>query len=192
MYTILATNALVLAKRGVGESGTLVSLFTRERGLLRAMARNARAEHSKLRYVLEPCTAGRFSLVEGAHEWRVTGASHVRSLLPEGLAQRRITGRVQKLLLRLIAGEEAHPELFDVVTEGLEALCKVESEEAAQGVECTLILRSLYALGYLPRTEELAPFLDKDFFDVTLTEEVSRSRKRLVRAINDSLQATGL
>lgn len=192
MYKIHASDGILLQKRAVGESHIFASILTQDLGLVRVIARSARFERSKLRYILEPFTAGRFSIVKGKHEWRLTGAQDVRTLLPQDVARRRAMGRIGKLLLRLVAGQEAHAELFVTVKEGFGALARVESTETAEAVECVLVLRILADLGYLPATPEIAPFLERDFFGMELSDKVASSRKTLIKAINESLEATGL
>ncbi len=188
MHKIFVSEAIVLGKRAAGEANTRVALLTRELGLLRASARSARLEKSKLRYGLEPLTRGRFSLVRGRNEWKLTGAEHLTKLAG---AHRARVGKVSHLLLRLIHGEEPVVELFDTVSEGLRALARAQDTDA-ELLECVLVLRMLARLGYLPQRPELAPFLSADFFSLELSAEMRRSRATLVRAINESLSATGL
>src|SRR5579859_3735252 len=112
MYDIFATDGIVLGKRGVGEANTLVSVLTREFGLVRPTARSTRVERSKLRYGLEPLTRARFSLVKGKREWKLVGVEHInRDFMTPALSHRAraALGRVSKLLLRLITGEEPTP-----------------------------------------------------------------------------------
>jgi DNA repair protein RecO len=193
MYEVRVCEGVVLRKYGVGEANTLVSILTPDLGLVRATARSARVEHSKLRYGLEPLTRARYSFVRGKNEWKLTGVEHVsRSCAPKNTAQAQQAGRVATLLMRLIPGEEVAPALFTSVVEGLEALARAPDLRAAQSVESVLVLKILYHLGYLPHTPELTGFIDADFFSLELAEEAARSRRLLMRAINESLSATGL
>ena len=193
MYKIFITDGIVLGKRGVGEANTLVVFLTSELGLIRAVARSARVERSKLRYGLEPLTSGRFSFVQGKHEWRLVGAERVsRKFLDAPVGRARALGRIARLLLRLVQGEEPLPELYKTVAEGFAYLPRAQSEPDAEAIECVLVLRILAHLGYLPHTPEVAPFLERDFFSLELSAEVTQSRALLIRAINESLGATGL
>ena len=196
MHKIVATEGLVLQKRASGEANTTVALFTRELGLIRASARSARVEKSKLRYGLETLTRGRFSLVRGRYEWKLTGAEGASRELFVGTARRASLARIAKLLLRLIHGEEPVPELYALVIDGLGHLARAENQKDADSIECVLVLRILASLGYLPATPELAPFIEGSladgFFSLELSAEVARSRSLLIRTINESLLATGL
>lgn len=192
MHRIHITDGIVLGKRGAGEANTLVALLTRDLGLVRASARSARLYKSKLRYGLEPLTAGRFSLVRGKWEWKLTGTERLsRELLAGSALQRKAAGRVARLLLRLVTGEEPVPELYATVAEGLTCLSRAQEPEA-ETIEAVLVLRTLAHLGYLPRTPELSPFIETDFFSLELAAQAQRSRALIIRAINESLGATGL
>ncbi len=183
----------MLGKRGVGEANTLVYILTRDLGLLRAAARSARAEQSKLRYGLEPLTCARFSFVRGKNEWKLTGVEEVVHIgAGYDTARIRAAGKVAKLLLRLIHGEEIAPALYAAVRQGLEALVRAPSTAEAQSIESVLVLKILYHLGYLPHSRELQGFIDADLYSMELAQEAARSRALLMRAINESLQATGL
>jgi len=193
MHQVFITEGIVLGKRGAGESNVLTALLTPEHGLLRVSARSARKEVSKLRYGLEPLTRARYSLVRGRSEWKLTGVERAsRDLLSPREARRCQSGKIARLLLRLIRGEEPVPGLYEVTEEGLRSLARVHADADADAVECVLVLRILAYLGYLPNTPELAPFLTADFFSMELAAQVRVSRQSLIRAINESLNASGL
>ena len=61
----------------------------------------------------------------------------------------------------------------------------------AEAIETVLVLRVLSHLGYLPRTEALSQFIEGEY-SIELSAEALKSRALLVRAINESLTATGL
>lgn len=193
MHHIHITDAVVLGKRYTGEATTTVALLTREFGLVRASARSARVEQSKLRYGLQALTRGRYSLVLGKREWRLTGVEQVsREYLAVNAAKRMAFGRIAKLLLRLVAGEEPVPELYTSVVEGFSYLALATSDADAEAIECVLVLRILAHLGYLPRRQELLPFVADSLFTLELTAQAAKSRALLIKTINESLGATGL
>jgi DNA repair protein RecO (recombination protein O) len=193
MHKIYVTEGVVLGKRGVGEANTLISILTQELGLVRASAKSARLERSKLRYGLETLTLARFSLVRGKHEWRLTGVEKSsRDCMPPTPARRAQAGRAVKLVLRLVQGEEPTAALYQSVVEGLASLAQAANDADAEALECVLVLRILSHLGYLPQRPELAPFIEESFFSLELAAAAARSRSLLVRTINESLGATGL
>ena len=192
MHRIEVSEGVVLGKRPLGEAHTLVSVLTQERGLLRAKATSTRAESSKLRYGLEPLTHARFSFVQGRYEWKLTGVEVEGKLLSSRSDARAAAGRISKLLLRFIRGEEEGRALFSTVKEGLTFLAEADSPVALASIECILVLRVLSHLGYLPQTQALAPFVEGDFASAELRSSAQESRAFLIRTINESLMQTGL
>lgn len=191
MYIVVVTPGLVLHKRPLGEGSASVFLLTPALGLVRARAQGARLQKSKLRYGLEPLTTGRYSLVRGKQEWRLTGVEEPsRECMRATLPQRKRLGQVSRLLLRLVLGAQPSPELYQTVRHGFEQLARIEQD--ADAVECVLVLRILGHLGYLPELPLLQPFIESDTFTPELRAQALASHKLLVRLINDSLQATGL
>lgn len=193
MHQKFSTRGLVLSKYGIGEANVALALLTPEFGLVRAVARSARRERSKLRYGLEPLGEGRFSLIRGKGDWRLIGVediSHERvGLSPERRAQ---AGQVARLLLRLLPGEEGNAALYRTVADGLLALSRTVENADAAAIECVLVLRVLAQLGYLPQVPHAAPFVESEFFTEELAAQAKASRASLVKLINDSLSASGL
>ena len=136
MHDVVSTRGIVLSKRTVGEANTLVSMLTEDLGVVRASARSARLERSKLRYGLETLTQGTFSLVRGKYEWKLTGTQELsRPFLHAPIAQRKTAGKIGRLLTRLIQGEEPVPELFDIVSHGLAYIAQETNEETLPYIE---------------------------------------------------------
>ena len=195
MHKLFVSECVVLSKRGSGEANTHVALLCKELGLIRASARSARVEKSKLRYGLEPLTRGAFSLIRGKYEWKVTGVSEISNqytMLTVPASRRVALGRVTRLILRLVQGEEPVPALYAAVVEGFQFVIDARDQKDADAIEIVLVLRILAQLGYLPKTSELEPFTSGDLFSLELAAAAARSRAALIRAINTSLESTGL
>jgi len=193
MHRLFTGEAIVLGKRGVGEANTLLALLTREMGVIRAAARSTRVEESKLRFGLEPLTRGTFSFVRGKYEWKLTGVENIsRGFISQSTVRRRAAGRIAKLLLRLIHGEEGVGGIYDTTVEGLISLAGVASEQEAENVECILVLRILSELGYVPSSQKLTPLVENKLFSTEILAEATSMRPFLIRTINESLSATGL
>lgn len=193
MHDIFVTEGIVLGKRLFGEANTSIAVLTRDFGVIRVGARSARLERSKLRYGLETLTHGKFSLVRGRYEWKLTGAQHLsRNYVGTSLRGRRCAGRIARLLLRLIHGEEEIPELYATIQEGLEYLATKAQEDEMESVESMLVLRALSHLGYVNNTDAVRPFIESSEFSPELLAQARVSRSLLIRTINESLGATGL
>ena len=182
----------MLGKRGVGEAHSSVALLTREAGLLWARATSARMGRSKLRYGIEPFTQARYALVRGRQEWKVVGVERIsRELMVAPVAARAAAGRAGKLLQRLVAGEEACPELFATAAEGFALLARAELRSDIENLECMLVLRILWHLGYVANVSPVEQFLAGQL-TAGMAQDVAPMRPMLIRTINESLAATGL
>lgn len=191
-HKIVVTDGIVLGKRGVGEAHTLAALLTREAGIVRARAISARLSKSKLKYGLEPLTQARYSLVRGRQEWKLVGVEQIsRKLMHAGPYNRAAAGRAARLLLRLVAGEDASPELYETVNDGFVLLAKAEDKTAIENLECMLVLRILWHLGYVANVAPVEQFLAGEL-TAGLVRDAASIRPVLIRTINESLTATGL
>ncbi|OGC88026.1 DNA repair protein RecO [Candidatus Adlerbacteria bacterium RIFOXYC1_FULL_48_26] len=193
MHDVISTRGIVLSKRTVGEANTLVSMLTEDLGVIRVSARSARLERSKLRYGLETLTQGTFSLVRGKYDWKLTGTQGLsRPFLHASIAQRKTAGKVSRLLIRLIQGEEPVRDLFEVIVHGLLHISQETNEENLPYIEAILVLRIVAQLGYVEEKQELGVFLNTHTFSEALIEQAKKNRPLLIRSINTSLAETGL
>src|SRR3974390_2667029 len=112
MYAIQTTPGFIIDSRPHGEAGKLLSIFTRDYGLVLASAQGIRLEKSKLRYHTQDYSLGSYSLVRGKEFWRLTSSAENRGI-PSIKAQ--LIARLALLLRRLLHGEEPHAELFAVI-----------------------------------------------------------------------------
>ena len=75
MHAIHTTPGFIIGSRPYGEAGKMLSIFTRDFGLVTATAQGIRLERSKLRYHAQDLSFGSFSLVRGREFWRLTSAA---------------------------------------------------------------------------------------------------------------------
>jgi len=189
------TESLLLASYPLRESDRLVECFTKDFGLIRAIAKSAREERSKLRYALEPLSRATISLVRGRDVWRIRGAHHEESFYrafedsPETL---RMIGNTFVLLRRLVTGEEENRELFCDLSEALIFLKEgALSSEEIKAFESILVLRVLSRLGYrLPR-EDWTRYLSEPLSE-DLIREFAPQRRLAVTLINETLTESQL
>lgn len=196
MYHLYHTPALVLGSEPFGEGHKLISLFTRELGLVAASATSVREERSKLRYGLQDFSYSDVTLVRGKEFWRLTRAEPRFSVAAElrGHASAlRMLGRIFKLLERLLAGEEKNEPLFAAVLESMQFMGRASDARQVEGVEVILVLRILYLLGYLAPREEFGLFL-RDFsrWDDAVVAEALLCKSLALSHINESLRQTQL
>lgn len=190
MYQKYHTEALVLGSREIGEADRLVSLFTRDFGLVRARASGVRAERSKMRYATQDYSRARVSLVRGKRGWRLAGAAALKSATG---SRKSIStfARIAELTMRLVHGEEKNDYLFAVLAEAHETLMR-ERVEASATIEIVCVARVLYALGYLSAEAlETALFTHTAYTGEHLLE-AEMMRPKLLSSINRAIAETHL
>lgn len=198
MHHIHHTEAFVLGSRPKGEDSKILILFTRELGLVYAHAQGIRKISSKLRFTLQDFSHASIDLVRGKEIWRVTTASpigtysHLRRM-PEN---ERILARVTSLIVRLVAGEEANGELFDILVRTYSLLERgAQTPEDFRALELLCVARILITLGYLSRgTPGLENMNGDPIREGALPKEFSdiAYQHRLIRDINQALAASQL
>ncbi|HVW71812.1 MAG TPA: recombination protein O N-terminal domain-containing protein [Candidatus Paceibacterota bacterium] len=141
------TQALVLARTPVAEASTLLTLLTRDVGLVRARAQGVRMPGAKLAAALPTFAESEVVLVAGKDGWRLSGAvlgTNWFAQLPRDARLR--AARVATLLLRLVHGESPDPALFDIFHAYLTALA-VRPESDHDALETLAALNLLSQLG---------------------------------------------
>lgn len=110
---MLQTAAFVLNRIERGEADFLVSLFTKERGLIRGIAQGVRKPAAKLKGHLEPCTKTDVTFVPGRTYHRLIGAEMIDAFPKIRQAEsRRRAAAEAGLLVEKIALEENDPGIW--------------------------------------------------------------------------------
>lgn len=195
-YHIYNTPGFVLNALPSGESSQYVFVFTRDLGLVGAKAQNTRHISSKLRYALNFPAKSNVSLVRGKSTWRLVSAVpdkqfyHQFKSEPEKL---RVCVQTFSLVKKILAGEEANQDLFDLLDGFLIFLSENDlSSEQLKNLEAVMIVRLLRLTGYLPDDPLVRELInDTDWRPETIAN-VSENRKGIIKIINESLRATGL
>ncbi|MBL7045388.1 MAG: DNA repair protein RecO [Parcubacteria group bacterium] len=198
-HTLYTTECIVLGSRDSGEANKYISLFTKEMGLVRAVAKSVREERSKLRYSLQNFSFTDATLVRGKEVWRITGAEERYSLHNDFKEDRNklfVVTQILSLLQRLVHGEERNDYLFSTLSDGLEYLRSNEmNKETLKNFEHLIVLRILYSLGYIAKKddkENFAELLQETLVSKELLKKTQMSRKQIIFAINRALKETHL
>ena len=194
VYHLYHTEAFVLGNSPRGEGSNIISLFTRELGLLNATAQSVREERSKLRYDLQDFCYSDISLVRGKEFWRLTHAELIENIAHNESSETLLMfGRVFRLLRRLLAGEEKNEPLFIAIRDGLQFVKEKKDTGAIEGVEIVLVLRILHILGYLAPRNEFDTFLSHaGLWDDSVISKALLFRTLAISEINDSLKESQL
>lgn len=193
-HHIYETKAFVFGSFPSREADRQLLLYTRELGLIYATAQGVRELKSKLRYSLQPYSLSVINLVHGRSGWRITNARLESNYFAEIRASNdrlAVLARIQRLLRRLLQGEESHPALFDSLLSGFGFLVAVPEDSVAHA-ELLIVLCILHNLGYLGASPMLSALLVSGFWNLEAVKEVSRLRPTLLQTVNDSLRSSHL
>ncbi|MDP2593416.1 MAG: DNA repair protein RecO [bacterium] len=194
MYRIYQTASFILEGSDFGEANKLISLYTKDFGLVKGFARSVRKTESKLRFHLQDFAFSEVSLVKGRDFWRLTGAKtyEFSKAVVVSLEERKIWARVSRLLSRLLAGEEKNEELFSVLSHGFEFLAGgnlgTKDKQTIFNFEAVLVLRILSSLGYLAERKEFCELTVSPFFSEEILSHAEKVRGVAVAEINRSLR----
>ncbi|MEJ6005791.1 DNA repair protein RecO [Paucibacter sp. AS339] len=150
--------AFVLHHYDWSESSLILDLFTREQGRMAVVAKGAKRPYSQLRPVLLPFQRIQVSLAKPAKTAAGEAAAEVVTLrgaewvggstLPAGAAL--FSGYyMNELLLKLLARQDPHPQLFDAYADSLPHLHANEDAQSQSALRA-FELRLLRELGLLP------------------------------------------
>jgi DNA repair protein RecO (recombination protein O) len=155
-FRSIRVHAIVLRHADWGEADRLVTLYTREQGKLRAVAKGARKITSRKAGHLEPFTQVKLQLARGRSLFIVTQADTIEAYLPlrETLVMTGTASYIVELLDRFVYEEEgANPTLFRLLADTLKRLATGEDPWLAVRY---YEMRLLDFLGFRPQLVECA------------------------------------
>jgi DNA repair protein RecO (recombination protein O) len=151
----LKVEAVVLRHSDYGEADRLLTLFTREQGKLRAIAKGVRKMQSRKAGHVEPFTQVTLMLAKGHDLWIVTQAEAIDTLQPlrEDLSRLGYAGYIVELLDRFTYEEGPNWQLYKLLIDTLKRL----AEEADTFVPVLYYrMRLLDLMGFRPLLFECA------------------------------------
>jgi recombinational DNA repair protein (RecF pathway) len=173
MHHIYTTPAFIVHSAPHGEAGKFLLLFTKDFGMIGAVAQGIRLSQSKLRYHIQDYSLCMVSVVRGKEVWRLTGAHEIEHNKKTGILHIKIF----KLLRRLLQGEEKNEKLFEIVRE-LHMSETLDTDHEIQ--ECVTILKILNSLGYVPDG------------DLQLIDNAEENKSKIIKVINSALKESQL
>ena len=188
------TEAVVLAARAHGEGDRVLTLYTKDLGLLPAYAKSLRTERSKLRYGLQLFAHAHVDLLEGRSGWRITSAQPITSHTDvwRHKAKREIVAQYMRLLTRFIQGEEEHAALFSDLLSALIYLGSLEEGDDLRMAELLMIVRALELLGYWGDKEKWDLLFSTTAWSVDTLSYVKAHKRELLALVNDAIRTSQL
>jgi len=194
MHQIYHTHGLILSSRNTGEANKMLTIYTREMGLVRAAVQGIRLHKSKLRFSLQDFSYANIDLVRGRDIWRVTSAANISSF-PYARSSRPsllLIARISALIERLCDGEESNENIFDDFIQCLYLLDDTNiSVSSREALELHLVLRIMNILGYIGESEMLLRYISSPF-DESKIEGLLKERQSIITHINRALNESHL
>ncbi|MDO8562070.1 MAG: recombination protein O N-terminal domain-containing protein [bacterium] len=191
MYQKYHTDALVLGSIESGEADRVLSLYTRDFGLVRARGTSLRAAKSKMRCALQNYSLANVALIRGKSGWRLAGAKSIATVNGENVKGVAAFARISGLVTRFVAGEEAHERLFEILLEAHTALAG-KTCEAWAAIEIVCVARIMHTLGYISSEVLQTPLLSHTAYTDENLREATTLREELLRTINHAISETHL
>jgi DNA repair protein RecO len=191
MHHIYTTKGLILNSVQRGEADKVLTIFTRDMGLIYVFAQGARLEKSKLRYHIEDYSWGTFSLVRGKDIWRLTGAETKRAKKYHYPLLSRLSSTVR----RFVHGEDVNEKLFDILESFIDFLDSVDEgmmSDMSLSLESLLILYILNSLGYIGTIKELSNILSLNKFTHEILSEANKFKNLINIHINKAFKESHL
>lgn len=168
-------------------------IFTKELGLIFALAQGAREHMSKLRGNLQPFSFGFFSFVRGKNGWRVTHADVDQWIKNTSGEEWKMWARIFSFLKKLLPPEEKNHPIYSLVEDGY-AFTRTYalSKEENRFFEGLLILRIIRHLGYLPLLPALHVVSENGDWSRELLSLFKTREKMAIFHINEAIAHSGL
>lgn len=154
---LVKTTAIVLRSHKWGDADRIVTLYSKDLGKLRGIARGARRQKSRFGAAIEPFSVCRLNLFEkiGDPLFRISHVDLVRSshALREDLRSMASAARMVNLVAAITPDGDPDPLLFDTLEQGLASL-----HESEDSPFTTLLfqIRLLGLTGFRPQTDHCA------------------------------------
>ena len=147
------SKGIVLRSIRYGEADRILDLYTRDAGLVSAIAKVVRRTKSRFGARLEPLSCVDFVAYHGRTLDTVTQAELLRSFrgVREDLARFEAAARMVGSVRALSGGDEADRRVFNLLYNGLDAL--EERESGLEVVEAAFGLKLSIVAGYAPQLD---------------------------------------
>jgi DNA repair protein RecO (recombination protein O) len=150
---VYKAEAIVLRQQTLGESDRIITLFTREYGKVRAVARGVRRSVSRLAGRIEPFTHARLLLARGRSLDIIAQAEIVRAFagVRGDLLRGAYAAYVVELVDRGVPERDRHEDIFGLIMDVLDDLERAR-EDDTEIASLKFAVRLAGLLGYQPET----------------------------------------
>lgn len=142
---------IILGKKDVGETDRIYSIYTKEAGKIRALAKGVRKAQSKLAGYLEPITQVEFFIAKSRGMGKITGAIVVENfprIKKEWISLKKVFS-VFKIIDKIITEEEKDEKVFLLLEEYLLSLEKINDPDKLEIITLGFLFKFISETGYL-------------------------------------------
>ncbi len=191
MHHIYHTNSIVLDTFPTGEADMTILLFTKELGMISAVAKSVRSAKSKLKYSLQIGSISKVDLVRGKQVWRIISATPVDRINILDQETRRVVSKSFRFIKRMVDKEKEEKGIYSDLEALLFSTKKGHSSEKLGEIELVFYLRSLFRLGYIANNLEFKDILASEY-SVNEDTPLSLPRKKILEAIKNAIYESHL
>ncbi len=156
---LISAEGIVLRSHALGDTSRIVTVYTRDHGLRKVVAKGARKTPSRFGYALEPLSRSRLVFYHKPdRDLHLLSQAEVLDPVGSRLSDLTRLAHAQaalEIVDRLVWGEEPHPELYDLLRQTL-AGCVRAPLAALPAVTLAFQLQLAGLLGYRPRLDACA------------------------------------
>jgi DNA repair protein RecO (recombination protein O) len=151
---VYTAEGIILKRKPTGEADRIVTIFTRQYGKIRILARGIRKITSRRASHLEVFTHGIYTIHGGHFMDLVSEASTVRSgsLFDTDETRLGYAYCISELVDQLLAERQEHEDVFYLLRDGLNALLASNTVDRYQAILTEFVHTLLWTLGFLPHS----------------------------------------
>ena len=191
MHHIYHTNSIVLDTFPTGEADMTILLFTKELGMILAVAKSVRSAKSKLRYSLQIGSVSKVDLVKGKQVWRVISATPIDRINILDAETRAVVAKAVRFVKIMVDKEKEERGIYSDLESLLFSTKKGHSKEKLAEIELVFYLRSLFGLGYIANNTEFRDILSREY-SISELETLPLPRKKIKDEIKNAIYESHL
>ncbi len=180
---LVATDSIILRSRKQGDTSKIVTLYTRDYGLVDVIAKGARQQKSKFGAALEPFSCSKIVFYKKEHTnlYLLSSAEVISPLrkISADLEHIEAATRIAELIIRSQHDEEKHFVLFDLVYRTLVLMDANSSAEAIASILFAFYLRYSQLSGFAIEMTKTQISEEPIYFDTERGELTYSSSKTM-------------
>ncbi|MEI6478702.1 MAG: recombination protein O N-terminal domain-containing protein [bacterium] len=183
------TDAFVITSKENSEADRVFKLYTKEFGMIFAMAKGIRLLKSKLKGHLDLGSRVKISLVKGKDFWRLVEAEKYEGE-EISVRSRKHFAKIIAVVARLVHGEERNGEVYEALVELYKALF-ILPETCLEGLELIASTKILSGLGY-SSSEKLFQTIYNSSFCEEAALHALNEKPKIISIVNTALSQSHL